>query len=207
MKEWLGRSRFPRLRSMLLLSPGKERKKGKNGSLKVRFVSCSNGLDGVAARGEPTQVSQSGASFVSERRGSNVEQTTSEDELDREILALCGKENRGCPRYVPRQSSECAASNAVEEKPAVAQVVDATAAAPVEVSGCPMREQVEEATPEAVESPVAEETGESSAMTPKDEKKESISTSPGKEASLPAKEEKEEKDEKEGMLLCSLLTG
>ena len=61
-----------------------------------------------------------------------MEQTTSEDELDREILALCGKENRGCPRYVPRQSSECAASNAVEEKPAVAQVVDATAAAPVE---------------------------------------------------------------------------
>ena len=136
-----------------------------------------------------------------------MEQTTAEDELDREILALCGKENRGCPRYVPRQSSECAASNAVEEKPAVAQVVDATAAAPVEVSGCPMREQVEEATPEAVESPAAEETGESSAMTPKDEKKESISTSPGKEASLPAKEEKEEKGEKEGMLLCSLLTG
>ena len=95
----------------------------------------------------------------------------------------------------------------MEEKPAEAQVVDTTAAAPEEDSGCPMREQVEEATPEAVESPAAEETGESSAMTPKDEKKESISTSPGKEASLPAKEEEEEKGDMEGMLLCSHLAG
>ena len=148
---------------MLSLSPRKERKK-RNCNLKVCFEFCSNGLGDVAARGETVQAFQPETAFVTERRGSDVEQTTSEDDLDREFLALCGRESS----RVLREPSECTASNAAEaksvaaeEKPtAVAQEVDATVAVPV-------GEQAEENTPEAVESPAAEETGESSPMTPK----------------------------------------
>ena len=152
-------------------------------------------------------------------RSKYLEATNASSAHQRPAIPWVKKESRWGPRYVLRKPSEPAAFYAEEAVPAADEAIPYVASQeavasmpPAEVSAGTTPEQAVEAgefastgvdgnaTPETVESPatVPEESS-------RDAPKESISTSPGKGMSLPAKEEKEEKGEKESVLLVSLL--